>query len=119
MDIADDPVPFLPPFQSTDLFACRIPATGFSAFCNAVSHNTALGMFACQHNPIRDKGTMALARVLNAWTGIRQLDLGLCETGNVGTKARFAAVEVSPTLHRDPAALRAELSELEGTPDEE
>jgi hypothetical protein len=110
MDIADDPVPFLPPFQPSDLSACKIPATGSSAFCDARSRNTMLEMVACQHNLIRDEGAVALAHMLNAWTAIRQLDLELCEIGEATAKALFVVAEVWPTLHRDPAAHRPELS---------
>jgi hypothetical protein len=39
MEIADGPVPFLPPFKSSDLSACQIAAIGFSAFCNPLFLN--------------------------------------------------------------------------------
>jgi hypothetical protein len=130
MDIADNPVPILPPSQPNDLSECKIPATGFSALCNALSRNTVLNMFVCQGNSIRNEGavalahsrTRALAHVLNAWTAwtaIRQLDLELCEVGDAGRKAFIGTAELSPTLHRDTAAHRAELSVLEGLPEEE
>jgi hypothetical protein len=99
MDIADDPVPFLPPFQPSDLSECKIPATGFSAPCNTLSRNTVLDTFACQGNSIQNEGEVALAYVLNAWTAIRQLDLELCEVGDAGAKALIGTAEVSLTLH--------------------
>jgi Ran GTPase-activating protein (RanGAP) involved in mRNA processing and transport len=83
-----------------DLSACKIPVAGFSEFCTALSRNTTLEVFACQYNPIRDEGAIRLARVLNEWTAIRQLDLELCEIGDPGAKALFAAVEVSRTLQK-------------------
>jgi hypothetical protein len=119
MDISDDPVPFFPPFQLSDLSVCKTPATGLLAFCNALSRSTALEMFACQHRPIRGEGAVALVRALSAWTAIHQLDLELCEMGDAGARALSAAVEVSPTLYQDSAARRVELSALEGPPEEE
>jgi hypothetical protein len=99
MDIADNPVPFLSPFQPSDLSACKILAIWFSAFCKALFHNTALEMFGCQHNPIRDEWVVAPVHIPNAWTAVRQLDLELSEIGDAGATTLFAAVEVSPTLH--------------------
>jgi Ran GTPase-activating protein (RanGAP) involved in mRNA processing and transport len=55
-------------------------------FCSALFCNTALELFECQHNPLRDEGAVAFAHVLNAWTAIRQLDLELSEIGDAGTK---------------------------------
>jgi hypothetical protein len=87
--------------------ACKISATRFLAFCNALFHNTALEIFSCQHNPIRDERAVELTHVPNVWTAIRQIDLELHEIGDAGAKALFAVIEVSPTLHRGPAASRA------------
>jgi hypothetical protein len=73
-----------------------------------------LGIFACQHNPTRDEAAVAHTQVLNTWTAIHQVDLELCDIRDAGAKALSAVVEISPTLHRDPSARRAELSALEG-----
>jgi hypothetical protein len=70
MGLVENSMPFLPPFQPSNLAACKIPA-----LCNALLRNTALEMFVCQYNMIRDEGAVAVAHVLNAWTAIRQFDL--------------------------------------------
>jgi hypothetical protein len=88
------------------------------ALQRAVSQPSA-GAVRASAQPDQDEVAVALAHVLNEWTAIRQFDLELCEIGDAGAKGRFAAVQVSPTLHRDPATRRAELSALNGPPEEE
>jgi Leucine-rich repeat (LRR) protein len=79
---------------------CKIEADGFIEFCNDLEKNHTLTKLRFGHNPLRDRGTVGLAPVIEAHPALKDVDLELCEIGDVGAAPLFPALALSPAIVR-------------------